>query len=219
MTDIKSTPDKKSHKSSSKKFRFSAQKLIPLCVTLTFVLLVFNVFLTFQQQTNQKHTLAAITQTLQNLQTQTNQHWQQLTQQFKASTAHWKLLSQLQTELPNWQKQSQNTYHTLLTQLQTLSTQQGTVQKDLSSALNVLKQLNTTHATSLSQKPSHNKRDPGYQTTDQYRIFGVAPYGVILVGPNGDFTVARVGQTLGKLGEVTAISKDRVIAGKYVIHP
>ncbi|MFT6835072.1 MAG: hypothetical protein ACJA0H_001106, partial [Francisellaceae bacterium] len=55
-----------------------------------------------------------------------------------------------------------------------------------------------------------------YETTDQYTIFAIESYGIVLQDKNANFILAQINKKLD-IGFITAITEDFVIAGDYRI--
>lgn len=210
----------KPKKAKAKKKKLSTLKLLKTFIILIFVLLLINLFLTIQQQSAQRKALNALVTELHQLKADATTQWQHIEKQISESNTHWTTLTKLESQIPQWQQQGKQSLQSLSKQIEQLQTDLQQQTQKLSAGLQKLGTIKQAASAQTKQgQASQKPRDPGYQATNQYRIFGVEPYGVILVGPKGEFTVARIGRILDKLGEITAISKDRVIAGKYVIKP
>ena len=79
-----------------------------------------------------------------------------------------------------------------------------------------------TPASNSAQQATLNdplKATNQYKPAPGYHLYGVEPYGVVIVDLKGKFIITRVGRYIPGLGQVKAITADQVMVGDYVITP
>ena len=88
-------------------------------------------------------------------------------------------------------------------------------EKELSLIIEKLKsdQKEVTSTISLYSEITNGKN---YKTTDNYTIYAVENYGVVIQDIRGNFILAQINKQLD-IGQITAITEDFVIAGSYRI--
>jgi type II secretory pathway component PulM len=118
-----------------------------------------------------------------------------------------------------------------LTQLQQLQMKLDEVQKQTKSLDKVSDELVQKFSAKLQQIPATQGSDGKANNTlimsvtnlnvdkvaTNYRIYSANSYGLVLQAENGTFTIATIGKELPKLGEITSITANEVVAGNYKI--
>ena len=197
-------------------------RIIKMLLAIILVLLLLTLFMVMQLQSMLGHTLNQESKQLHTLQQGESQILHTLATQQKTTHAQLSTLSATLHTTTTAQKQQQQAFQ----QYQAQTKQQlAHVTQSMDQAVKTIQTLAAqahTPASSSAQQATPNdppKATNQYKPAPGYHLYGVEPYGVVIVDLKGKFIITRVGRDIPGLGQVKAITADQVMVGDYVITP
>ena len=193
-------------------------RIIKMLLAIILVLLLLTLFMVMQLQNVLTHQVKKESSLFHALQQGESQILHTLAQQQKTTHTQLSELSATLNKTTVGQKQQQHAFE----QYQTQTKQQLTkVTQSIDQAVKTIQNLTAQTHISAQQTTSNDlpKATNQYKPAPGYHLYGVEPYGVVIVDPKGNFIITRVGRDIPGLGQVKAITADQVMVGDYVITP
>jgi len=197
-------------------------RIIKMLLAIILVVLLLTLFMVMQLQNALTHQVKKEGGLFHALQQGESQILHTLATQQKTTHTQLSTLSATLNTATAGQRQQQQAFQ----QYQAQTKQQlAQVTQSMDQAVKTIQTLAAQAHTSASNLAQQTKPNDLPKTTNQYKpapgyhLYGVEPYGVVIVNPKGKFIITRVGRDIPGLGQVKAITADQVIVGDYIITP